>query len=97
MAPVEVGLPSYRRTNFDPKANVARLEDSLDLLGEIRADVEVRVVASKWKAEQYFNKRVKPRSFKVGNLVLKETGVTLGEEGKLGPLMGRSLRWSGKS
>lgn len=35
--------------------------------------------------EHYFNKRVKPRSFKAGDLVLKETGVTTQDEGKLGP------------
>ncbi|XP_041011332.1 uncharacterized protein LOC121255115 [Juglans microcarpa x Juglans regia] len=86
MAPVEVRLPSYRRRNFDLETNVAGLEESLDLLKEIRADAEVRVAAFKKKVEQYFNKRVRPRSFKAGDLVLKETCVTTGEEGKLGPL-----------
>ncbi|XP_040996107.1 uncharacterized protein LOC121242287 [Juglans microcarpa x Juglans regia] len=56
MAPVEVGLPSHRRRNFDPEANIAELEEILDLLEEIRAHAEVRVAASKKKVEQYFNK-----------------------------------------
>lgn len=59
------------------------------MLEEVRADVEVKVAASKKKVEQYLNKRVRPRSFKTGYLVLKETDVTSGEKGKLGP------RWEG--
>lgn len=41
------------------------------------------------KAEQYFNKRVRPRTFKVGYLVLKRNGVAVQNERKMGP------RWEG--
>lgn len=41
------------------------------------------MVSNKQKVEEYFNKWVKPRSFRVGDLVLKQIGVTTQEEGKL--------------
>lgn len=37
------------------------------------------------KAEQYFNCGVRPRPFQVGDLVLKETRITMQEERKLKP------------
>lgn len=43
------------------------------------------MTANKRKTEQYFNKRVRSRSFKVGDLVLKEIGLIIAEEAKLGP------------
>ncbi|KAG2717295.1 hypothetical protein I3760_03G168400 [Carya illinoinensis] len=39
--------------------------------------------------KQYFNKRVRPKTFKVGDLVLKKSGVTTQIEGKIGP------KWKG--
>lgn len=48
-------------------------------------DTKIRAATNKKKTGQYFNKMVRPRSFKVGDLVLKETGVTTTEEGKLRP------------
>lgn len=59
------------------------------MLEEARIDVEARVEAFKRKVGLYFNKRVRPRSFRVGDLVLKEIGVTTVDEGTLG------RRWEG--
>lgn len=39
----------------------------------------------KRKDEQYFNRRVKLRSFKEGDLVLKKMEMTTPREGKIGP------------
>lgn len=89
MIPVEVGIPSHRRKSFDTDENGRKLEEHLDLLEERRVSAETSVAACKRKTEQYFNKRVRSRSFKVGDLVLKENGVITVEEGKLGP------RWEG--
>lgn len=61
------------------------LVEHLALLKEKLMNFEKQVTLSKWKTEQYFNKRVKSRRFKKGDLVLRETKVTLTEEGKLGP------------
>lgn len=65
--------------------NTKELEENLDLLEERRADVKIRATASKRKTEQYFNRRIRARSFKVGDVVIKGAGVTTAAEGKLGP------------
>lgn len=87
---MEVGVPTYRVQHFDLGSNVERLKEQLDLLAERRQEAEVQMASNKRKAEHYFNKHIKPRSFKVGDLVLKQTGGMTQEEGKkLGP------RWEG--
>ncbi|KAG6639419.1 hypothetical protein CIPAW_10G099100 [Carya illinoinensis] len=40
---------------------------------------------NKRRTERYFNQRVKPRTFKIGDLSLRENRITMQEEGKLGP------------
>lgn len=52
------------------------MEEYLDLLEEEKEIVEVRMLHEKAKAEQYFNKRIRPRNFMVGDLILKKSGVT---------------------
>lgn len=47
------------------------LEECLNLLEEERREVEMQTVANKIRVEWYFNRRVKPQSFKIGDLVLK--------------------------
>lgn len=71
VVPVKVVMPSYRVHHFDKKRNKQGLEENLDLLEEMSEEAEVRMVTNMRKAEHYFNRRVKPRSFKLGDLVLK--------------------------
>lgn len=47
--------------------------------------MEIRATTGKRKVEKYLKKRVRQRSFKVEDIVLKERGVTTPEEEKLGP------------
>lgn len=82
---VEVGMPIFRVKHFNQGSNDKKLKEQLDLLAEKRKEVEIRMAINKRKVEHYFNRRVKPRSFKVGNLILKETKTTTQEEGKIGP------------
>lgn len=87
--PVELGIPSHRVHNFSADVNKSALKEYLDLLEEEREMAEERILWEKVKAEQYFNKRVRPRAFRVGDLVLKRSGVAGPNEGKMGP------RWEG--
>ncbi|XP_042972854.1 uncharacterized protein LOC122304663 [Carya illinoinensis] len=82
---VEIGLSGFRTLYFSVPQNDKAREEFLDLLEEEREIAEARILHEKNKAEQYFNKRVRPRTFKIGDLVLKESWVTTKEEGKLGP------------
>lgn len=71
MIPIEIGMPTYQVQHFDPNLNNERLKENLDLLEERREEAVVHTTNNKRKVEQYFNKRVKPRFFKVEELVLK--------------------------
>ncbi|XP_040990917.1 uncharacterized protein LOC121238140 [Juglans microcarpa x Juglans regia] len=86
---VEVGMPTFRVQHFDPVTNDEKVAENLDILEERKEEAAIQTTNNKRKVEQYFNKRVRPRSFKVGDMVLREAGVITPEEGKLG------ARWEG--
>ena len=59
----------------------------LDLVEEMRDRAFVQAVAYKQRVSQYYNKKVKRRSFQVGDLVLKAVNQSTKDpsHGKLGP------------
>ncbi|GKV44466.1 hypothetical protein SLEP1_g51650 [Rubroshorea leprosula] len=85
--PVEIGVPSFRVTHFDEERNGQLLRENLDLLAEVREEARLRTLAYKQKLTNFYNKRVHPRTFKVGDLVLRKAGLTGFETrfGKLAP------------
>lgn len=85
ISPIEVRLPSYKISHFTPTQNNRALEEHLDLIEEKREMVRTRLLQEKMRAERYFNKRVKPKTFKVDDLFLKRSKVTTQNEGKLRP------------
>ena len=74
--PVEIGLLSFRTSNFDKKNNETKLRLNLDLLDEMRERAKVRQAAYKHQLIKYYNKRVKHRSFLPGDLVLRKVTLT---------------------
>lgn len=72
---IEIGVPNYRVQHFNEKTNEEAMYMNLDMVEELRDMVVMRAVIAKWKMEQYCNKRVKHRVFKLEDLVRKETGV----------------------
>ncbi|GKV42408.1 hypothetical protein SLEP1_g49817 [Rubroshorea leprosula] len=84
---VEIGVPSFRVTHFDEGQNGQLLRENLDLLAEVREGARLRTLVYKQKLANLYNKRVRPRTFKVGDLVLKKVGLTGFETrfGKLAP------------
>ncbi|GFZ19982.1 hypothetical protein Acr_28g0006870 [Actinidia rufa] len=85
--PVEIGMPSFRISNFDKESNEAELRLNLDLLEEKREKAELRQAAYKNQVAKYYNQRVKHRSFLPGDLVLRKVTLSTREPntGKLGP------------
>ncbi|GKV15219.1 hypothetical protein SLEP1_g26021 [Rubroshorea leprosula] len=61
--------------------------ENLDLLDEVREEARLRTLVYKQKIANFYNKRVRPRTFKVGDLVLRKAGLTGFETrfGKLAP------------
>ncbi|GKV24228.1 hypothetical protein SLEP1_g33863 [Rubroshorea leprosula] len=74
--PVEIGVPSFRVTHFDEGRNGQMLRENLDLLAEVREEARLRTLVYKQKLANFYNKRVRPRTFNVGDLVLRKAGLT---------------------
>lgn len=87
MSPVEVGLPSPRRLQFNEISNDEIRRCELDFLGERRDASQVRLATYQRKMTKYYNKKVKKRSFRRGDLVLRRVFLNSKEPGvgTLGP------------
>ena len=81
MIPVEVGMPNHRRAHFNPLQNDENLSVSLDLIEELRSTAQVKVAAYQQRVAKYHNSRVRNRSFKVGDLVLRKVMINTKEAG----------------
>ncbi|GKU88722.1 hypothetical protein SLEP1_g2951 [Rubroshorea leprosula] len=74
--PVEIGVLSFKVTHFDEGRNGQLLRENLDLLEDVREEARLRTLVYKQKIANFYNKRVRPRTFKVGDLVLRKVGLT---------------------
>ncbi|KAI5343733.1 hypothetical protein L3X38_011609 [Prunus dulcis] len=75
VVPVEIGEPSYRTETFAPKQNEEALSLSLDLLEEHRAQANLRNEAYKQRVSRYYDSRVRPRSFRIGDWVMRKVSL----------------------
>ena len=71
MIPLEIQPSTWRRDTLTLQENNVALEESLDLLPELREVVHFREFYTKQIAARKYNTRVIPRKFKEGDLVLK--------------------------
>ena len=72
MVPVEVGRGSFRRDNFEEEANEVNQRLHLDMLEEVRRESQVRLTAYQQRTTRFYNRKVKARPLKVGDLVLQK-------------------------
>lgn len=87
MSLVETQFGSARVLRHSGQQNeINRLID-LNFLEERRLEVGMQMMNYKQKAKEHHDKRVYPRSFSVGDLVLRKIAATgkKPKEGKLGP------------
>ncbi|KAL0401757.1 UNVERIFIED_CONTAM: hypothetical protein Slati_4205600 [Sesamum latifolium] len=82
--PAELGTPSHRVMNFAEECNKDLLKVNLDLIEELREKAFIRMQRYKSTMINSYNKRVKARSFQVGDLVLRRADA-LKPLGKLDP------------
>ena len=73
--PIELEKPSQRVQTYDELINEIGLRARLNAIGETRDVVQRRVTAYQQRAQHYYNKRVKPRSFLAGDLVCRKLAV----------------------
>ena len=69
--PVEVSIPTDRVTRYEEDRNAELMNLELNLLEERRTDAQLRLTAYQARAARYYNKRVRPKRFRVGDLVLR--------------------------
>ena len=88
VAPVEVRLKSPRIELASVEHNDKALRLNLDLLDEKSEQVLKRTEDYQRKTARYYNQKVKPRSYKAGDLVLKKLlpARKNPSHGKLGPI-----------
>ena len=91
VTPVEIGLKSPRIELASVEHNEEALRLNLDLLDEKRDQVLKHTEEYQMKTARYYDQKVKPRSYKHGNLVLKKLLLARKNpaHGKLGP------KWEG--
>uniref|UniRef100_A0A2N9EUX0 Uncharacterized protein n=1 Tax=Fagus sylvatica TaxID=28930 RepID=A0A2N9EUX0_FAGSY len=85
--PLEIGMPTIRTTEFAVQTNEDNLRKDLDLVEERRDLAMVHLAAYQQRMKREHNKNVKPRTFQIGDLVLRKVmaNTRRPNEGKLGP------------
>ena len=68
--PIEIGMPIVR-IEIPKKANVEVIAKDLDTTDELQEAVDVRIASYQQRLANLYNRRVKPRTFLVGELVLR--------------------------
>ena len=87
VSPVEIGLKSPRIELASVEHNEVALHLNLDLLDEKRDQVQKRTKDYQRKTTRYYDQKVKPKSYKPGDLVLK----------KLLPARKKSYTWKNRA
>ncbi|GJS79362.1 reverse transcriptase domain-containing protein [Tanacetum coccineum] len=84
--PAEIGMPTYRTIQFNEAQNEEEMRLNLDLTQEKRETAAIREAKYKKKVEQYYNKWVRPVSFRVRDFVYqRDEANRVKNQGKLGP------------
>ncbi|KAK3034436.1 hypothetical protein RJ639_034673 [Escallonia herrerae] len=87
LLPVKVGLPTVRVLQFSEAENEENLRGNLELLDDVRAQALDRMISTKQRVARFYNRRVRMRIFRVGDLVLRKLEVSdpKAAVGKLSP------------
>ena len=73
--PAEVHMANHKVTMYQDKDNEEQLCLNLDLIDEIRTDVDERTARYKNLMARQYDAMVKPRRFNIGDLVLKKVSL----------------------
>uniref|UniRef100_A0A804HNE7 Uncharacterized protein n=1 Tax=Musa acuminata subsp. malaccensis TaxID=214687 RepID=A0A804HNE7_MUSAM len=89
--PSEVAVPTPRTAGYSEEASGEGLRSNLDLLEERRASAHQKALSYKRAVARVYNRRVRPRSIKIEDLVLRKIEVSHPTQvrGKLAP------KWEG--
>ena len=88
--PTEVGMPTLR-TEIHGKINAEAITKDLDMVDKLREAVAIRIALYQQKMTNLYNRRVRPRSFRVEDLVLRRVF-----ENMANPIVGKfQPNWEG--
>ncbi|XP_077223077.1 uncharacterized protein LOC143856695 [Tasmannia lanceolata] len=73
---VEIGLSTFRTENYDEHENSKLLRNTINLVLEKREQACLRIASYQQKVVRYYNSRVRKRSVKLGDLVLRRSEVS---------------------
>nr|GEW01138.1 reverse transcriptase domain-containing protein [Tanacetum cinerariifolium] len=83
--PAEIGMSTYQTIHFNELQNEEETRLNLDLSQVRRETTAIREAKYKKKVEQYYNKKVRPMSFKIGDFVYRKNAASrVVNQGKLG-------------
>ena len=84
--PAEVHMANHKVMTYQDKDNTEQLRLNLNLIDEVRMDAEHRTTKYKNLMARQYDAMVKPRSFNIGDLVLKKVSLATKNpaHGKLG-------------
>ena len=68
--PIEIGMPTIR-TDVPEQGNADLMIKDLDTVDELRESAAIRKASYQRRLASSYNKRVKPRTFQPGDLVLR--------------------------
>ena len=74
--PVEVHMAKHRVMKYQDKENKEQLCLNLDLIDEVRMDVEQRTMRYKNLMARQYDAMVNPKRFNLGDLILKKVSLT---------------------
>ena len=90
VVPLEITHASPRVEAYEPETNEEGMRLALDLIDEVRDEANARNAEHQRRASLYYNRRVKERFFRHGDLVFRKIEASgVGEKGKL------ALNWEG--
>ena len=94
VVPTEVHMANHKVMKYQDEENEDQLHLNLDLIDEVRMDTEQRTTRYKNLMARQYDAMVKPRSFNIGDLVLKRVSLATKNpaHGKLGPNWGGPYR-----
>ncbi|VFQ73599.1 unnamed protein product [Cuscuta campestris] len=71
-APAEVVIPTGREMEYDPEVNEQNQAVELNFIEERRDEARIRAENYRHQVKYYFDSKVKPRAFQVGDYVLRK-------------------------
>ena len=74
--PTEVHMANHKAMKYQDEDNEEQLHLNLDLIDEVRMNVEQRTIRYKNLMARQYDAMVKPKHFNIGDLVLKRVSLT---------------------